>query len=314
MHRNAPLTPEGRLRLCERIQAGWPVAQAAAAMGISRDRAYVWWRRYQEEGAAGLVDRRSRPRRCPNQTKPSVERRIVSLRRSRGLGPARIAGIVKMHPSTVHRVLVRHGLSRLSDLDRPTRVPIRRIEMTRPGELVHVDVKKLGRIPRGGGWRAHGRAAEKGRWHKTKVGYAYVHSAVDGFSRLAYSEVLDDEQGATAAAFWRRAEHFFSEHGVAVERVLSDNGSCYRSRAFTGALGEIVHTFTRPYRPATNGKVERFNRTLLGEWAYVRTWTSEGQRTRALARWLHIYNHHRHHTAMEGTPVSRVGNLPGHYN
>jgi transposase-like protein len=211
MHRNAPLTPEGRLRLCERIEGGWPVSHAAESMGISRDRAYVWWRRYQEEGVAGLEDRPCRPRRCPRQTKASVERRILTLRQSRGLGPARIAGIVGMHASTVHRVLERHGVSRLSDLDRTTREPIRRYEMTRPGELVHVDIKKLGRIPRGGGWRAHGRG--KANHHtQTNVGYAYVHSAVDGYSRLAYSEVLDNEQGITAAGFWRRAQRFFADN------------------------------------------------------------------------------------------------------
>jgi transposase InsO family protein len=289
------------------------VAHAAESMGISRDRAYVWWHRYQEEGLAGLEDRSCRPKRCPNKTKASVERRIVRLRRDKGLGPARIAGIVKRPPSTVHRVLTRHGLNRLDHLDRATRVPIRRIEMTRPGELVHVDVKKLGRIPKGGGWRAHGRVHEKGRWHKTKVGYAFVHSAVDGYSRLAYSEVLADEQGITAAGFWDRAQRFFTDHGVEVERVLSDNGGCYRSQDFAKALGTVRHSFTRPYRPQTNGKVERFNRTLLAEWAYVRTWTSEGQRIRGLARWLHIYNHHRHHTAVGGPPVRRVSNLPGHY-
>jgi transposase-like protein len=151
MHRNARLTPAGRRLLCERIAAGWPVAHAAAAMGISRDRAYVWWRRYQVEGLSGLEDRSSPPHRCPTRTKDSTERRILTLRQKRGLGPARIAGIVRMHPSTVHRVLARHGRSRLRDLDRATRTPIRRIEMSRPGELVHVDVKKLGRIPRGGG-------------------------------------------------------------------------------------------------------------------------------------------------------------------
>ena len=195
MHRNARLTPQGRLLLCQRIESGWPVAHAAAAMGISRDRAYVWWHRYQDEGPLGLEDRSSRPHRCPNRTKASVERRIVTLRTSRGLGPARIAGIVDQHPSTVHRVLVRHKLNRLDHLDRMTRAPIRRFEMSRPGELVHVDIKKLGRIPRGGGWRAHGRAVTRGQHHRTKVGYAFVHTAIDGYSRLAYSEVLDDEQG-----------------------------------------------------------------------------------------------------------------------
>jgi transposase InsO family protein len=314
MHRNAPLTPEGRLRLCRRIEDGWPVAHAAASMGISRDRAYVWWRRYREQGPSGLVDRRSCPHRSPSKTKAAMERRIVSLRRTRGLGPARIAGIVGMHASTVHRVLVRHGLSRLSDLDRVTREPIRRMEMSRPGELVHVDIKKLGRIPPGGGWRVNGRAAEKGRWHKTKVGYAFVHSAIDGYSRVAYSEVLDDEKGSTAAEFWRRALSFFAGHKIEVERVITDNGSCYRSHDFARALDTATHTFTRPYRPQTNGKAERFNRTLLSEWAYIQSWRSDAQRTRQLDRWLHIYNHHRHHTAIGGPPVGRVGNLTGHYS
>ena len=281
---------------------------------MSRDRAYVWWRRYQAEGVAGLEDRSSRPHRSPTRTKASTERRIVALRRKRGLGPARIAGIVDLPASTVHAVLVRHRLNRLSHLDRVTRQPVRRIEMTRAGELVHVDIKKLGRIPRGGGWRVNGRAAERGRWHRTKVGWAFVHSAVDGYTRLAYSEVLSDEQGATAAAFWQRAAAFFAAHDITVERVLTDNGSCYRSRDFNAALGGAEHTFTRPYRPATNGKVERFNRTLLTEWAYAQTWRSDGQRTRALTAWLHRYNHHRHHTAIDGPPIGRVGNVTGHYS
>jgi transposase InsO family protein len=316
MHRNAPLTPEGRLRLCQRIEAGWPVAQAAASMGISRDRAYVWWRRYQADGVAGLEDRSSRPHRSPNQTRPSRERRIVGLRRDKGLGPARIAGIVHMPASTVHRVLVRHGLNRLDHLDRVTRVPIRRIVMSRPGELVHVDIKKLGRIPKGGGWRVHGKRARPNTYkaRKARIGYAYVHSAIDGYSRLAYSEVLDNEQARTAADFITRAMEFFAAHDITVERVLTDNGPCYRGRDFAAALDTITHTFTQRYRPQTNGKVERFNRTLLTEWAYARPWTSDGQRTRALARWLHTYNHHRHHTAIGGAPISRVGNEPGQYS
>jgi transposase InsO family protein len=316
VHRNARLTPAGRLLLCQRIEAGWPVAHAAASMGISRDRAYVWLRRYRAEGLAGLEDRSSRPHRSPNKTKPSVERRIVSLRRQRGLGPSRIAGIVGKPPSTVHRVLVRYQLNRLDHLDRVTRAPIRRITMTRPGELVHLDIKKLGRIPRGGGWRVHGRAARPST-HRTRVariGYAYVHSAIDAYSRLAYSEVLDDEQAVTAIGFWERACDFFTAHDITIERILTDNGSCYRSRAFAAALGDVEHSFTRPYRPATNGKVERFNRTLAAEWAYARPWTSDGQRTRGLARWLHLYNHHRHHTAIGGPPISRVGNVPGLYS
>jgi transposase InsO family protein len=313
VHGNARLTPQGRLLLCQRIEAGWPVAHAAAAMGISRDRAYVWWRRYRSEGLAGLEDRSSRPRSSPTRTKPSVERRIVGLRTSKGLGPARIAGIVRLPASTVHRVLVRHGLNRLDRLDRVTRAPIRRIEMSRPGELVHIDIKKLGRIPKGGGWRIHGRRARPNNWpaKKAKIGYAFIHSAVDGYSRLAYSEVLPDEQASTAIAFWNRANTYFEGHGITVERVLTDNGSCYRSRVFNQGLGTVVHTYTRPYRPATNGKVERYNRTLLTEWAYARPWSSDGQRTRALTPWLHLYNHHRHHTAIGGTPAGRVSNLAG---
>lgn len=317
MHRNARLTPAGRLLLCQRIEGGWPVAHAAESMGMSRDRAYVWWRRYQTEGLAGLEDRSSRPHRTPSRTKASKERRIVHLRRKRGLGPARIAGIVYMPASTVHAVLVRHGLNRLDHLDRATRAPIRRMEMTRPGELVHVDIKKLGRIPKGGGWRAHGRAHPGVRSYqrrKAAVGYAFVHSAVDAYSRVAYSEVLPDEQGATAAAFWARAAAFFASVGITVGRVLTDNGPCYRGRLFNAALGDIRHTYTRRYRPQTNGKVERFNRTLLAEWAYARTWDSDGQRTRALTAWLHTYNHHRHHTAAGGPPLGRVSNLAGYYS
>jgi transposase InsO family protein len=312
MHRNARLTPAGRLLLCQRIEAGWPVAHAAESMGISRDRAYVWWRRYQVEDVAGLEDRSSRPHRCPTRTKGSRERRIVHLRRTRGLGPARIAGVVGMEASTVHAVLVRHRLNRLDHLDRPTRAPIRRMEMTRPGELVHVDIKKLGRIPPGGGWRVRGRS---GATHHSRhmVGFAFVHSAVDACTRIAYSEVLGDEQATTAAGFWARAVAFFATLGIGVERVLTDNGSCYRSSHFAAALGGVRHTRTRPYRPQTNGKVERFNRTLLAEWAYARMWSSDGQRTRALTAWLHTYNHHRHHTAIGGPPIARVSNLAGHY-
>ena len=194
------------------------------------------------------------------------------------------------------------------------RAPIRRMEMTRPGELVHVDIKKLGRIPPGGGWRVNGRAVERGRWHRTKVGYAFVHTAIDGYTRLAYSEVFDDEQGITAAAFWRRAEAFLAGHGIAVERVITDNGNCYRSHEFTlGSRAGSPHLHQALSAP-DNGKAERFNPTLLAEWAYLRAWRSDPQRTRNLANWLHTYNHHRHHTAIGGPPVSRVGNLSRHYN
>ena len=285
-------------------------------MGISRDRAYVWWRRYRSEGHSGLEDRSSRPHRSPKRTRPAKERQVVRLRQQKGLGPARIAGMVAMPASTVHRVLVRHQLNRLDHLDRVTRVPIRRMTAAQPGELVHVDIKKLGRVPQGGGWRVNGRAGrvDHRRAGRTPPGYAFVHSAIDAHSRLAYSEVLTDEQGPTAAAFWTRAQAFFFRHGITIERVLTDNGPCYRSKDFNKALGTTTHTFTRPYRPQTNGKVERFNRTLLAEWAYARPWSSDSQRTRALTTWLHLYNHHRHHTAIGSPPIRRVSNLPGHYS
>jgi transposase InsO family protein len=284
-------------------------------MQISRPTAYKWWHRYCEEGVAGLEDRSSRPRSCPHQTPRRLERRIERLRRSRKLGPARIAGILEMPASTVHRVLVRLGLNRLRWIDRPTGRVIRRIEMHHPGELVHVDIKKLGRIPDGGGWRAHGRGNANDS-KRTKVGYAFVHSAVDGYSRVAYSEVLTNEQAVTAIGFWERAHAWFTERGITVERVLTDNGACYKTR-FSAALtgGGVRHSHTRPYRPQTNGKVERFNRTLLDEWAYVRVYRSETARTQALDRWLHLYNHHRTHTSLGGqAPMTRVNNLPGQYS
>jgi len=313
MHANARLTPVGRRTLIDRILEGRPVAHVAAEMGVSRPTAYKWWRRFAAGGYEGLVDRSSRPRRCPHQTPRTRERQIERLRRSRKLGPARIAGVLEMPVSTVHRVLVRLGLNRLRWMDRPTGRVIRRIEMSRPGELVHVDVKKLGRIPAGGGWRVHGRGNVT-RLKTKAVGYAFIHAAVDGYSRVAYAEIHPNEQGATAAEFWIRAHAWFSEHGIGVERVLTDNGGCYRSDVFHQALAGIEHTFTRPYRPQTNGKVERFNRILLDDWAYVRVYRSEHQRTQALHRWLHLYNHHRSHTSLGGqAPMSRVNNLPGQY-
>jgi transposase-like protein len=254
MHANARLTPAGRRTLIERILEGRPVAHVAAEMGISRPTAYKWWRRFAAEGYEGLVDRSSRPRRCPHQTSRVLERRVERLRRSRKLGPARIGGILDMAPSTVHRVLVRSGLNRLRWMDRPTGRVIRRIEMHHPGELVHVDVKKLGRIPTGGGWRAHG-LGNVARNTTTRLGMAYVHSAVDGYSRVAYSEVLDAETGPTCAGFWCRAHTWFAEHHIIIERILTDNAMAYRSHDFQAALNQVHHTRTRPYRPQTNGKV-----------------------------------------------------------
>jgi transposase InsO family protein len=284
-------------------------------MNVSRDTAYKWWRRYlAEPDGPWWADRSSRPHRSPAQTRRKLERKILSLRRNKKLGPARIAGRLEMAPSTVHAVLARNGVARLAWMDRPTGRVIRRYEHDKPGDLVHVDIKKLGKIPPGGGWRAHGRAARPAR-HR-KIGYCYVHSAVDDHSRLAYSEIHDDEKACTAVEFWRRARAFFADHGIHVRAVLTDNGSCYRSNDWLQEVagGGATPRFTKPYRPQTNGKVERFNRTLLEEWAYVRTYASEAARRRRLAGWLHTYNHHRCHTALGGhPPITRVDNVSGHY-
>lgn len=311
MHGNAPLTPEGRLRLCRRIEDGWTVAAAAESMNLSRQCAHKWWRRYCEEGVDGLRDRSSRPLSCPHQTPARVERRIVALRQSRRLGPARLAGIVDVPASTIHRVLVRHGVNRLRWMDRPTGRVIRRIETNRCGELVHIDVKKLARIPDGGGHKKLGRSAGT---HSSGAGYTHIHTAIDAYSRLAYSEFAGPETQDNCVAFLDRAVAWFREQGISIERVLTDNGNAYRSRAWRDQCSQfdIVHTRTRPYRPATNGKVERFNRTLADEWAYARLWKSEASRARGLDRFLHRYNHHRHHTAIGGPPATRVTNLAGH--
>jgi transposase InsO family protein len=312
LHSNAKLTPAGRRLLVARIAAGRPAAHVAAEMGVARQTAYKWWRRWLAEGDAGLRDRSSRPHRCPTRLPQRLERRVEQLRRRLKLGPVRIGWRLGLAGSTVYRALCRLGLNRLCWLDRTSGEVIRRYEHARPGDLVHVDIKKLGRIPAGGGWRVHGRGGDAHHGH-SRVGYAFVHSAVDDYTRLAYSEVLADERAVTTAAFWQRARAWFADRSVTVRAVLTDNGPAYRSRDFAQAcaVGAVRHRFTRPYRPQTNGKVERFNRTLLDEWAYVRAYRSEHARTIALARWLHLYNHHRRHTALGGLPpITRVTNLP----
>jgi transposase InsO family protein len=310
------LNLHGRRLLIARIQQGRPIAHVAAELGISRQTAYKWWGRWRREGDAGLVDRSSRPRRCPRRTPRVLERRVERLRRSRKLGPARIAGIVEMAASTVHRILCRQGLNRLSWMDRPSGTIIRRrIEHSRPGEQVQIDVKKLGRIPPGGGWRAHGRG-NVAHHSRTKVGYAFVHTAIDSHTRVAYSEVLPDEKAVTAVAFWQRAHAWFTQQGITIELVQTDNGACYKALVFTAAIEATGarHHRLPPRRPQWNGKVERFNRTLLDEWAYVRVYRTEHARTQALQRWLHLYNHHRSHTSLRGqAPMTRVNNLSGQH-
>ena len=223
-----------------------------------------------------------------------------------------------MAASTVQAILNREGLGRLDHGDRATdRQPVRRYQQDRPGELVHIDIKKLAGIPDGGGWRIHGRGHAPPMKHST-VGYRFIHTAVDDRTRLAYSEILTNEQAATAVEFWHRAHAWFAAHGIRIERALTDNGSCYRSRAWRNALEAtgVVHKRTRPYRPQTNGKVERFHRILLEEWAYIRDWTSDHQRQAAYDGFIHFYNHHRSHGALgPATPASTLrDNLPAEHN
>jgi transposase InsO family protein len=327
-HGNAPLTETGRLRLARCVvEDGWPLRRAAERFQVSHTTAGRWAERYREAGAAGMADRSSRPRHSPARTPCRTERRIVGLRVTARLGPARIASRLGLNPSTVHKVLTRYRCPQLAHLDRGSGVPVRRYEWPSPGDLVHVDVKKLGNIPDGGGWRALGRGAgtRNSQAHRDparrrtahgrpNLGYSYLHTALDDHSRLAYTEILADERKETAAAFLARAHAWYAAAGITIERVLSDNGACYRSRiwATTCAGLGITHKRTRPYRPQTNGKVERFHRTLADEWAYARPYTTETQRRAALDPWLHTYNHHRAHTALGGhPPASRVTNLSG---
>ena len=318
-HRNAPLSPTGRERLARCVvEDGWSLRRAADRFGVSVTTVQRWARRYREHGKDGMVDRPCRPHRSPGRLDRRTERRILGLRVSRRWGPERIAYRLRLNPSTVHKVLRRYQAPPLAWTDPATGARLRvkpkarRYEHEAPGDLVHVDVKKLGRIPDGGGHRVHGRAKGSRIKKSTKPGMACVHNAVDDHSRLAYSEVLADEKKETTAAFWKRANHYFTACGITVKRVLTDNGSAYRSKVFAEALGEVTHKRTRPYRPQTNGKVERFNRTLEQEWAYARPYASEAERVAALPEFLHTYNHHRGHTALKGhSPASRVPNLRG---
>jgi transposase len=317
-HRNAPLTPTGRLRLARCVvDDGWPLRRAAERFQVGVNTARRWAERYRELGEAGMVDRSSRPHHSPRRTPTRQERRILKVRVVRRWGPARIGFLLRIAPSTVGQVLRRFGVARLSHLDRATGAALRErpqsYERDQPGELVHVDIKKLGNIPAGGGHKVLGRAAGK-RNRKRGVGYSYLHNAVDDHSRLAYSEIHPDERGAAAAGFWHRAQAWFADIGITVERVMTDNGACYRSHAFRDALtaSGVAHLRTRPYRPQLNGKVERFNRTLLEEWAYARPYPCEAARRETFTGWLHTYNHHRGHTALGGhPPASRVPNLRG---
>jgi transposase InsO family protein len=317
-HANARTTVLGRLLIVERHRAGWPQAHIAAAMGISRKCVKTWLDRYATEGEAGLATRSSRPHTMPTRTAPEVEHQIVDLRTRERRGPDWIGAELKVPARTVSRVLARHQVPHLAVLDPITGQVIRASKATalsyerdRPGELVHMDVKKLGKIPDGGGWRGEGATPlnHRSRTNKSPVGYDYVHSLVDDYSRLAYSEVLPDEKGATCAGFLTRAAGYFAAHGITrIERVMTDNAWAYR-----WSLREVVEQlgarqkFIKPHCPWQNGKVERLNRTLQTEWAYRKVFTSSDERTAALAPWIEYYNTQRRHSALKGLPpVSRL--------
>lgn len=319
-HRNARLTVHGRRLLVQRVRdEGMPVAHAARAMGISRQCAQRWVKRFDEEGDAGLVDRSSRPERMPTKTDPDVEAAVLAARAEHRRGQDWLGPELGMPARTVSRILRRHDVPRLAVCDPMTGEVIRaskttavRYERARPGELVHMDVKKIGRIPDGGGWRAHGRqmgstAAKK----KARIGFDYVHSVVDDHSRLAYSEILDDEKAPTCAAFFERAVANFAAHGIThIDTVMTDNHWSYtHSNDLVAILDRLgtTHVLIRPHCPWQNGKVERFNRTLQTEWAYRRVFTTNDERTAALAPWLEDYNTRRRHSALGGLPpISRL--------
>ncbi len=317
-HSRAKLTPFGRLLLVGRVAAlGWTVAMASEALGVSSATGHKWIRRYRQEGLTGLNDRTSRPRHCPRRLSASAERRILRGRRRLRCGPHSLGPRLGHPRSTVYKVLRRNGVSRLRDQDRPTGVPVR-YTRDRPGELLHLDVKKLARIPDGGGHRIHGR--ERGRAGRPKgSGYDYLHVAVDDCSRVAYVGVCADERGPTAARFLLEAAMFFDSHGVRIERVLTDRAFTYtRSNHFAEAVASLParHLTTRPYRPQTNGKAERFIQTMLREWAYSRLYTSNEERLNRLPRWLQFYNQRRPHTALVGKPpmAALLNNVRGNYN
>jgi len=319
-HPNAPLTPEGRRRMVRCVlECGWTIEATAERFQVDAKTVRKWRDRFLAEGPGGLIDRSSRPHRSPNRTGRSTYRQVLRLRRKRRWGADRIAFEVGVAASTVQRMLRAEGCARLDRGDRATdRTSVLRYQRERPGELIHVDVKKIASIPTGGGWRVRGIGYEGQFLRNRGHGYRYIHSALDDRTRIVYSEILADEQATTAAAFWARAVLRFNSIGITCERVLTDNGSCYRSGHWhraCAATNTIVKK-TRPRRPQTNGKVERYHRILLEEWAYIRPWTSEAQRVLGYRHFIHFYNHHRPHGALGwATPNSLRGdNLPAEHN
>jgi len=304
VHKNARHTPRGRAIMISRLDRGEHPQDVAAAMGVSLGTVYKWRRRYRAEGVAGLQDRSSRPATSPARTAADIETRVVALRRERRIYH-RIAAEVGVSRATVGRILVRHGLNRWRDLEPAD--PVRRYERAKPGELIHLDIKKLGRFNKIGHRITkdrHGQSNSRG------VGWEFVHVCIDDHSRLGRADIMPDEKKQSAIAALKAAIAWYASLGITVERVMTDNGSCYRSKAFNKActaLG-LRHIFTKPYTPKTNGKAERFIQSSLREWAYARAYENSEQRARELPYWLHHYNWHRPHAGIKGcSPISRAG-------
>jgi transposase InsO family protein len=310
------------------VDHGWPPARAAERFMTSWKTAKKWADRYAAEGPAGMNDRSSARQTQAGKTPQPVVRKIVHIRLKQRLGPVEIADQLDMASSTVHAVLVRCRINRLAYLDRVSGDPIRRYEHEHPGDLLHQDVKKLGKVPDGGGWRFVGkqqgdknkaRTAQRTGRSATRhpiIGTCYLHTVIDDHSRVSYVEAHDDETAVTATAVLERAVAWFAERGVTIQRVLTDNGACYRSHLWAETCAElgIKHKRTRPYRPQTNGKIERFHRTLAEGWAFKKLYSSETARLAALPAWIHHYNHHRPHSAIgKAAPITRLDNLAGHH-
>lgn len=320
VHRNARLTVTGRLILVRRVLAGRPISHVAKEMGVSRQCAHRWLRRYRDHGEAGLSDLSSRPASSPSATPAKTAAAVVELRSRERLGRDEIARACGVSPRTASRLIARAGLPALHELDPVTGIALRasrrtqvRYERDAPGDLIHIDVKKLGRVPEGGGWRVEGPDTidhNRGRVKSVKLGFDYIHVAVDDHSRLAFAQILPDEKGTTCAAFLAAAAEFFARHGVQIREVMTDNAKNYTvSRAFQAELARLdaAHITTKPHCPWQNGKAERFHRTMQEYWAYRAPYVSNQHRADALAPWLAHYNYDRPHTACGGQPpISRL--------
>jgi len=309
IHKNARLTPKGRERLVELVESGLSLKAASRALGVSPRTAGKWVRRFRQEGLAGLQDRSSRPKRLYRPTPKSTRKRIISLRRQRLTG-RHIARLCGVSPATVSRVLKKAGLSRLRDLE--PKEPERRYVHDNPGDMIHLDIKKLGRFEQPGHRVTGSRKGQSAPRSRPQGGYGweYLHVCIDDASRIAFTHILPDEKKESAIAFLKAAVKYYARLGIAIKRVMTDNGACYKSYAFAEACKKLglKHIRTKPYTPRTNGKAERFIQTAIREWAYARAYQNSRQRKADLPIWTHMYNWHRPHSGIRNqTPISKLG-------